>query len=233
MENELTMAELQTETVEDVEIARVGVWQSSNAGAVPITEQDLDDMVAAYKATADEYPVPLKIGHTMRQQVFGDLAQELGDGEPAFGWVAALRREGDRLLATFTDVPAKLVEFMKAKSWRNRSPEVRFNATVGNRRYPRMLQAVALLGALSATRWRRAWRPTWPPWTGSQGTSRVKPFSGPYREGGAPALGGIGIPCGTRPKSSHPTMRTSSQMKPSALNVGMSLTHRLVPRSSK
>jgi len=137
-----------TETIRDVEIMRVGVWQSANAGKVPITENDLDEVVRAFAATHEEAPVPLKIGHEMRQDVFGELADDVTDGEPAFGWVEDLRRDGERLLATFADVPAKLAALLKAKTWRNRSPEIRYNADLGGKRWPRLLQAVALLGAV-------------------------------------------------------------------------------------
>jgi len=142
------MPELRTETIDDVEVMRVGVWRSANAGDVPITEGDLDAMVKAFKATRGEVQVPVKIGHEMRQAVFGDLADEVVDGEPAFGWVDSLHRDGERLVATLSDVPAKLAAFMRVKAWRNRSAEVRFDAVVNGKRWPRMLQAIALLGAI-------------------------------------------------------------------------------------
>lgn len=140
--------DLPVETIDDVEVMRVGVWQSANAGRVPITLDDLEGMVKAFEATGSDAPVPLKIGHEMKQQVFGDLADDVSDGEPAFGWVDRLRVEGETLVARLTDVPARLAAFLRAKSWRTRSAEVQFDGVVSGKRWPRRLTAVALLGAL-------------------------------------------------------------------------------------
>jgi len=100
------------------------------------------------QGAADLFRAPVKLGHEMLQSVFGDLADDLGDGEPAFGWIANVRREGGRLLADFTDVPAKLAQYLKVRAWRTRSPEVHFNYEVAGEKYRRMLTAVSLLGAV-------------------------------------------------------------------------------------
>ena len=139
---------LETVTRTGIEILKAGTWKSANAGSVTFTERDLDDMADAYRRTAQEFRTPVKLGHEMRQAVFGDLAGQLGDGEPAFGWIENIRRKGDRLLADFTDLPAKLAQMIEAKAWRHRSPEIHFGYEIGGRKYRRVVTAVSLLGAV-------------------------------------------------------------------------------------
>lgn len=84
----------------EIEVFRVG---PSSRG---ITAKELDEAVTSYDA--DKAPAPLVFGHPESDK-------------PAHGWVAALRREGDRLLATLKDVSAEAIEKVKAKAFRNRS----------------------------------------------------------------------------------------------------------------
>ena len=65
-----------------MDICRTGTFPGL-AGEVTLTEADLDEMTAAH-ATQD--PVPVVLGHPETD-------------DPAVGWIAALRRTGDRLQA--------------------------------------------------------------------------------------------------------------------------------------
>ena len=114
--------------MKDVEIFATGVWHNDR-----YTTDDLDEMVKSFEVKG--FRSPLKLGHNNRQEQ---------DGQPAIGWVASIRRVGEKLLADFTDVPAKVFEAIKRKSFRQVSCEIIWNF---KKDMPRVLRAVALLGA--------------------------------------------------------------------------------------
>jgi len=145
--NEANMATLPTESIKHVEILREGEWLSANAGKVPVTTADLDDIVKAYRGTKSILDVPVKLGHEALQEVAADLIG-LADAEPSFGWIENIRREGGSLYADMTDVPAKLAAFLRARTWRNRSAEIHYGYPVGGKRWRRIITAVSLLGAV-------------------------------------------------------------------------------------
>ena len=79
-------------------IARVGTFQDSSGREHTFTEADLEAIRAGYDPAQSE--APLVFGHPK-------------DSDPAFGWVSALKLEGQKLLAQFAGVPAgvkKLVQ---------------------------------------------------------------------------------------------------------------------------
>ncbi len=88
----------------------------------------LDRLVADYDPALQEAPVTL------------DHAQE----GPALGWVAALARRGDRLLARLKDLNAGLVELLRAGAFKKRSVELYVALPETGRPY---LKAVSFLGA--------------------------------------------------------------------------------------
>jgi hypothetical protein len=122
-------------TIPDVELVRVGNWASAMSGRVPITGDDLDDMVrAAQDSEIDRGPV--KIGHV----------DPRFDGEPALGWISNVRRVGDRIVADLSDVPAKLAAVVK-HAFPRRSVEIAWGVkTPGGANYKAALSGVALLG---------------------------------------------------------------------------------------
>lgn len=151
------MADLKTVDIEGVELARPGEWMGGDGHGRPVkvklTLGDLEAAVAAHKRVAaangdDAAEFPVKIGHAMRQAVFGKLANELADGEPAYGWGTNLRLVGDRLVADFKRVPARLADFLKAGAWRRRSIEFGRNWPVAGAREPFHVTAVSLLGSI-------------------------------------------------------------------------------------
>lgn len=72
------------------------------------SETDLDDLVRNH-SEADA--APLVIGHPKTD-------------DPAWGWTAALKREGGRLLAKFRDVAREFADGVEAGRWRKRSIRV-------------------------------------------------------------------------------------------------------------
>lgn len=151
---------VETVDIKGVELAKVGVWAGGDGRGRPaqldITREDLAAAVAAYEyALAEGGPsaaeVPIKLGHTMAQEVFGDLAAKLEDGAPAYGWVGNLRLKGDTLVGDYLRVPEKLAGMMKSGAWRNRSIEFYRNTkwplSASGKTFRMVMSAVAVLGA--------------------------------------------------------------------------------------
>lgn len=120
--------------IEDVEIFRVGTWNG-----LEFTEAHLDEMVGAFD----------KVGFTPALKV--DTGKQgrptHAPGGPAFGWVESIRRVGDRLLATFRDVPSKLLQAIREKSFDRVSAEIFTKFERNGQKFGRVLSAVELLGA--------------------------------------------------------------------------------------
>lgn len=114
--------------IKGVEIFATGVWHGDK-----YTEKDLDALVESF--TEKGFEAPIKLGHNRDQEK---------DGQPSFGWIDRVYREGKKLLADFTDVPMRLAEAIKLKQYRQVSSEIIWNYREG---MPRVLRAVALLGA--------------------------------------------------------------------------------------
>ena len=111
-----------------VEIFRAGTWNGDK-----YTEQDLDDMVAAFENVG--YRPPLKMGHAEKS------------GAPAYGWIKAIRKVGDKLVADFMDLPKKVHDAIKERRFDTVSAEIFWNFKRAGRVFRRALKAVALLGA--------------------------------------------------------------------------------------
>jgi len=126
----------------DVEIAAAGRWNSSTAGWVDITRADLKAIADAFVALKDTVKPMLKLGHNNKQPLIN-----ASDGQPALGWVSALKLVGDKLVATFNDVPEVLHSAIKSKRYSRVSVELDRNVKVAGGQYPWVLSAVGLLGA--------------------------------------------------------------------------------------
>lgn len=72
---------------------------------VPLTEADFDRIVAGFDP-ADPDGSPLVFGHPSLD-------------DPAYGWVQGVRRDGDKLLARFRDVPGTVTDLVAAGRYRN------------------------------------------------------------------------------------------------------------------
>ena len=118
-----------TSAIKGVEIFKTGTHNGDE-----YTEQDLDAMVGAFGKL--DFKPALKVGHTKD-----------APGAPAYGWVQNLRREGQKLLADFTDMHDSVVDALRKRSYDRVSSEIYFNLKRAGQTFPRALKAVALLGA--------------------------------------------------------------------------------------
>ena len=131
-----TMSHRYAKDLRGVEIFSSGTWNGDS-----YSESDLDAMVSAFHSLGVRPPV--KLGHDEAQKWFGQR-----DGAPALGWVSNLRRFGTKLVGDLVDVPDALHEMITSKRYRTKSAEVYWNYKDGEGRiWPRVLRAVALLGA--------------------------------------------------------------------------------------
>ncbi|MGV9827299.1 hypothetical protein [Gordonia sp. NPDC003429] len=122
-------------TVRDVELAKVGHWDTLTGTWSP-TAADLQAAVDAHQARVLRRPV-VKLGHT----------DPRFDGEPAFGHIDNLRVDGETLLGDLVGVPAWLAAAMPTH-YPDRSVEALCDfAGPDGRTWPLVLTAVALLGA--------------------------------------------------------------------------------------
>lgn len=125
-----------TYDVNDVEIFSAGNWNGDN-----YTEKDIDDMIAAHALIGKNVKPYLKLGHDTKQK----LLQH--DGMPSAGWVTNLKRNGKKLIADFKGIPKKIKDLIDSKAYGRFSSEIYWNVKIEDKKYRRVLKAVALLGA--------------------------------------------------------------------------------------
>jgi len=121
------------------EIKKAHVFETGTWNGIEITGAILDSLVQSFQAMANAGKIPLKLGHNDEQKVT--------DGQPAIGWVSNLWREGTSLFATFTGMPAVVMDAIKAKLYKFVSIEMLLDVEWNGSRWPAVLDAVALLGA--------------------------------------------------------------------------------------
>ncbi|MFZ9092488.1 MAG: hypothetical protein ACO3FE_20615, partial [Planctomycetaceae bacterium] len=117
-----------------VPIFSVGEWNG-----LKFSEEDLDDIAENFESLREIHKVPLKLGHNDEQP--------MTDGQPALGWADNVRRQGDKLIADFTDVPRILRNAIKARRFRSVSVELLMGVKRGDSVLRHVLDAVAILGA--------------------------------------------------------------------------------------
>lgn len=114
--------------IRNVEIFRAGTWNGDE-----FTVEDLDDMIANFSRAG--FQVPVKLGHTRAEDA------------PAVGWISALRRVGDKLIADIKDIPEEVFQKISGRAFDQVSSEIIFNAKRAGETFKRLLSGVALLGA--------------------------------------------------------------------------------------
>lgn len=119
------------------EIMAVGTWNE-----IPFTAGDLDQIAAAFSGLSLAGRVPLKFGHGLH-----DTDQPFREGLPALGWVDRVYRQGEKLLADFSNIPSVVYDAIRKGMYRFVSVELLKNVQAGTRVLPWVLDAVALLGA--------------------------------------------------------------------------------------
>lgn len=127
-----TQLDLFAKTFEfDAEIFSTGKWNGDK-----YSEQDLDDLIENFNALADSVKPPVKLGHAWKE------------GQPALGWVKSLKKVGNKLVATLTEVPEIVYEAITAGRYKRVSSEIYWNfKSAAGKTFNYVLKAVALLGA--------------------------------------------------------------------------------------
>lgn len=133
MEN---VSEVPTYNISGVEVFSAGKWNNDNYSI-----SDLHEMVTAFNSLKGGFKPYLKLGHDDHQK----LAKS--SGLPSIGWVENLYVRGEKLLADFNYIPKKIFQLIKSKAYRKVSCEIYWNLEVNGSKYPRVLSAIALLGA--------------------------------------------------------------------------------------
>jgi len=121
----------------DAEVFSVGTWNGDK-----YTAEDLDMMVDSFTKLGEVIKPPVKLGHNEDQ-----MKGIMKDGLPALGWVKALKRVGDKLIASLTQVPEIVYKAIKAGRYKRVSSEIYWNLKHGGQTFKRVLAGVALLGA--------------------------------------------------------------------------------------
>lgn len=130
-------------SIREIEIFRVGKWRGSRV--VDVTESDLDDMVSSFNGLTEKvegFRPHLKLGHDENQKFFGGRK-----GSPSLGFVEKIWRQGDKILANFSNVPDALIDLIKNGRYNSVSIEVVPTVDFEGNTFKNVLLAVALLGA--------------------------------------------------------------------------------------
>lgn len=122
--------------VKGVEIFSTGLWNGKQ-----ITDKDLDAIVESFSKIGGVMKPHLKLGHNEKQPLLESA------GLPAAGWVENVRKVGGKLVADFVDIPRQIFQLIKNKAYRKVSCEIYNDIDIEGQRYPKLLGAVALLGA--------------------------------------------------------------------------------------
>lgn len=128
--------EIKTYKIKDVEIFSAGTWNND-----AYTVNDLHNMVEAFSALHVGFRPYLKLGHDSKQKIVKS------SGLPSIGWIEKMYVKGEKLFADFDYVPEKIYKLIKSKAYRKVSCEVYWDLEVDGSKYPRVVGAVALLGA--------------------------------------------------------------------------------------
>lgn len=129
-----------SELIRNAEIFAAGQWPAQGANGMTFTESDLDGIVNSFNSLGLKGRIPLKMGHEGEDP-------RTPDGAPALGWVEAVHREGNKLLADIRLTSDKLAEMIKAGAYKFVSIELLRNVQAHTRQIPWVLDAVAILGA--------------------------------------------------------------------------------------
>lgn len=127
----------------DAEIFGTGTWTDAQGNRDKFTDQDLQDIIKNFDGLKETVKPPfIKLGHDAKQE-----AMILEGGQPALGWVKALKQVGDKLIATFTQVPDVVRQAIQSGLYKRISSELYFNYKHDGKIFNKVLARVALLGA--------------------------------------------------------------------------------------
>jgi hypothetical protein len=129
---------LPTLSIKGLEIFASGTYNGDT-----YSDADLDAMVSAFGQVGFEPTI--KAGHADGQESEKEARKVFG--APALGYVDRIYRQGTKLLADLKDIPRKFADLIKAGAYKRISSEVYWGYKNGGNTYPRVLKAVAFLGA--------------------------------------------------------------------------------------
>lgn len=126
------------ETLENCEIFAVGKWNNDKYSSA-----DLQQLVDNFNTLKDVVKPPAKIGHSEHQEL---LKKE---GLPAAGWVDSVKMVGNKIVATFKDVPKVVKDLIDRKAYKRVSAEIypKYKNPADGKTYNNVLRAVAFLGS--------------------------------------------------------------------------------------
>jgi hypothetical protein len=130
------MDDIKTFDIQGVEIFSAGEWNKDKYG-----QEDLQQMVDAFNNLKGGFKPYLKLGHDNKQEIVKS------SGLPSIGWVENLYIKGTKLFADLHNIPKEIYKLIKAKAYRKVSCEIFWDLDVNGIKYPRVLGALALLGA--------------------------------------------------------------------------------------
>jgi len=136
--DKIEYSDLPTASIKGLEIFSSGKWNGDT-----YSDADLDAMVSAFNQVGFEPTI--KAGHADGQESEREARKVFG--APALGYVERIYRQGSKLLADFKDIPRKFADLIKAGAYKRVSAEVYWNYSKGDEKFPRVLKAVAFLGA--------------------------------------------------------------------------------------
>jgi hypothetical protein len=128
---------IKTAELRNVEILRAGKWNGHD-----VKPEHLDEMIKNYQAGVIEPYLNLDHDDKYTDRVKQALKVV------ALGFVSQLRREGDRLIADFKQVPAKIADYIKSGLLKKRSVEFYPRGyTTNGMTFNNVLKAVSFFGA--------------------------------------------------------------------------------------
>lgn len=120
--------------MQSVEVFAVGTWNRFK-----FVEEDLQEIVNNTTAlmTEGRLKAPIKLGHSNAQILKGQT-----DGDPSLGWITAIRKQGDKIVADFSGIPEILFNAIEQERYKQVSVELKHTENFGW-----FMTAVALLGS--------------------------------------------------------------------------------------
>lgn len=130
-------------TEQNQDLTNVEIFEAGTHRGFTYTHKHLDEMVSNFTTLADRVKPPLVCGH---EEADGQVFLK-HSGMPSFGWMSGVKREGDKLVASFAGVPAVMKGLIKKGAFKRISSEIYHNFKDGAKAYGMCLRRAAVLGS--------------------------------------------------------------------------------------